>query len=82
MIRTTGFKRAFLIPSRNRGVFSSRSFGDSSFDGWGANIIPSRDYINSVIFDRRVTFRRASGISRNPSPSTFHRLFLLPWKNK
>jgi len=78
MIKTTGFKRAFLMPSRNRGLFASRAFGDASFDGWGARN-GNRDYINSVLFDRRITFGNSSGLSRNPSPSTFRRLFQPSW---
>ena len=58
----------------NRGARVTREWGDNGYDGWGANINPSRDYINSVIFNNRVTFRRPSGITTNPSRSAFYRI--------
>lgn len=72
MIRITGFKRAFLMPSRNRGVFCTRAFGNGSFDGWGS--CRGRDSIDSFLYRFDITFGNSTGITQNPSPSAFYRI--------
>ena len=58
----------------NRGALVSRGWGDNGYDGWRANMNLSFHYINSVIYNNRVTFRRPSGITTNPSRSAFYRI--------
>jgi len=91
MIKTVGFKRAFLMPSRRRsrdgsinGSTVPRSF---TFQFWfnDRNSGASRDYIittnhlyRNPVFDRMIPSQPRYAVK----PETFRRLFLLPWKNK
>ena len=58
----------------DRGALVSRQWGDNSYDGWRVYINLSLHYINSVIYNNRVTFRRPSGITTNPSRAAFYRI--------
>lgn len=91
MIRTVGFKRAFLIPSNRRpnsSVIDGSAFpGSFTSHGWLRNmrrrnsypyIITSHHVFVNRVFDRMIP----SQPRYNVKPETFRRLFQLPWKNK
>ena len=90
MIRTTGFKRAFLMPTNRRPRHFSESpgrrIGDHSQGFFAFHDVPF--FITSLFFASghgALQYQKQhypSGITRNPSTNTFKRLFLLPWKNK
>jgi len=91
MIRTTGFKRAFLMPSNRRPPMGTYFPNDVPFSftghGWFfhrdrsgrlISIITSHHTYLNPRFDRMIPSQPRYAVE----PSTFHRLFLLPWKNK
>lgn len=90
MIRTTGFKRAFLMPSNRRppSYIPGTTFpGSFTSHGWLQNMrrrnsypyhITSHHVFTNRVFDRMIPSQPRYAVK----PSTFQRLFLLPWKNK
>lgn len=76
MIRISAF-RNFRLSTVRRALPSGRSFGSRSFRSWSRMGVDG--FIRGVITTHHAFH---SGFTRNPSPSTFNRLFLLPWKNK
>lgn len=87
MIKTTGFKRAFLMPSNRRphyyGEVPGRRIG---FHSQGFFPSSRSFFITSLFFepgDGVLQYQKQqypSGIVRSVSPSTFRRLFQLSWK--
>jgi len=90
MIRTTGFKRAFLMPTNRRPrspYIPGTTFpGSFTSHGWLRNMrsfnsspyhITSHHVFTNRVFDRMIP----SQPRYNVKLSTFQRLFLLPWKN-
>lgn len=88
MIRTTGFKRAFLIPSNRRPslYMSNVSTGLRSFEYFGRRLGSNSGFVLSTIYDferQKKSLPMASyNLRYNVKPETFRRLFQLPWKNK
>lgn len=90
MIRTTGFKRAFLMPTNRRpqsSLIPGFSFpGSFTSHGWHRNmrsrnsspyVITSHHVFVNRVFDRMIPSQPRYEVK----PETFKRLFLLPWRN-